>query len=39
MYVRDGPHLSGKVMPFCRGTVRGGCQWLGQSTIFKLVVI
>ena len=22
---------------FCRGTVRGGCQWLGQSTIFKLV--
>ena len=22
---------------FCRGTVRGGCQWLGLSTIFKLV--
>ena len=22
---------------FCRGTVRGGCQWLGYSTIFKLV--
>ena len=22
---------------FCRGTVRRSCQWLGQSTIFKLV--
>ena len=30
MYVRDGLHLSGKgAAVFCRGTVRGGCQWLG----------
>ena len=21
----------------CRGTVRGGCQWLGLSKLFKLV--
>ena len=32
MYVRDWLHLSGKgaaVFAFCRGTVRGGHQWLG----------
>ena len=29
MYVRDGLHLSGKGLPFCRGTVRGGYQWHG----------
>ena len=31
MYVRDGLHLSGKgAAVFAdRGTVRGGCQWLG----------
>ena len=30
MYVRDGLHLSGKgAAVFCRGTVRGGHQWLG----------
>ncbi len=30
MYFRDGLHLSGKVAAvFCRGTVRGCCQWLG----------
>ena len=30
MYVRDGLHLSGKgAAVFCRGTVGGGCQWLG----------
>ena len=29
MYLRDGLHLSGKeAAVFCRGTVRGGCQWL-----------
>ena len=22
---------------FCRGTLRGGCQWLWQSTTFKLI--
>ena len=29
MYVRDGLPLSGKGCRFCRGTVGGGCQWLG----------
>ena len=35
MYVRDGLHLNGKGgavgrgCRFCRGTLRGGCQWLG----------
>ena len=30
MYVRYGLHLSWKGgCSFCRGTVRGGCQWLG----------
>ena len=30
MYLRDGLHLSGKgAAVFCRGTLRGGCQWLG----------
>ena len=30
MYMGDGLHLSGKGgCRFCRGTVRGGCQWLG----------
>ena len=30
MYVRGGLHLSVKRgWCFCRGTVRGGCQWLG----------
>ena len=30
MYARDGLHLSGKGgCRFCRGTLRGGCQWLG----------
>ena len=30
MYVRDGLHLSGKGgSSFCRGTARGGHQWLG----------
>ena len=29
MYGRDGLHLSGRGLPFLRGTVRGGSQWLG----------
>ena len=30
MYARDGLLLSGRGgFRFCRGTVRGGCQWLG----------
>ena len=29
MYVRDGLHLTGKGLLFCRGTVRDGCQWSG----------
>ena len=38
MYVGYGLHLSGTgAGVFCRGTVRGGCQWLGYSTVFKLV--
>ena len=29
MYVRDDLHVGGKAegCRFCRGTVRGGCQW------------
>ena len=31
IYMRDDLHLSGKGggCRFCRGTIRGGCQWFG----------